>query len=178
MAHVCHFSVPHRCQLSLWWLFCSCCLLQGYLPGAVHGIEAAKSVRFGSLAADGAMLQHTARGQLQVLLRVCVKKPATHNTTASLQANLAGLLVNAKTPGGDELLNLTVDTVQCSMVTSSRERQLSVSVRSVQLDNQLLETRQPVVLSPATMGEVRDCGHSLLGLSIIAICSRLLSCVL
>eukprot|EP00878_Enallax_costatus_P028669 GHUV01030986.1.p1 GENE.GHUV01030986.1~~GHUV01030986.1.p1 ORF type:complete len:139 (-),score=49.91 GHUV01030986.1:364-780(-) len=121
-------------------------------------MEAAKSVRFGSLATAAPTLQQAAgaqlEDQLQVLLRVRVKKPATHNTTASLQANLAGLLVNAKTPGGDELLNLTVDTVQCSMVTTSRERQLSVSVRCVQLDNQLLETRQPVVLSPATMGEV------------------------
>lgn len=133
------------------------------MPGAMHGKDAANHFSFSELAASAPIMQPPPAGvnaaaydqqQLQVLLRVRIVKPATHNTTASLQANLAGLLLNAKTPGGDELLNLTVDTVQCAMLTTTRERQLSVSVRSVQLDNQLLETRQPVVLSPATQGEV------------------------
>jgi hypothetical protein len=93
---------------------------------------------------------------LQVLLRVRVVKPSTHNTTASLQLNLAGLLLNAKADGGDELFNLTVDTVQCALLSTTRQRQLSLGVLSVQLDNQLLATRHPVVLSPANMTEV-DC---------------------
>jgi hypothetical protein len=93
--------------------------------------------------------------QLQVLLRVRVVRPSTHNTVASLQVNLAGLLLNAKADGGDELLNLTVDTVQCAALSTTRHRQLSLGVLSVQLDNQLLATRHPVVLSPANMSEVR-----------------------
>jgi hypothetical protein len=96
---------------------------------------------------------------LQVLLRVRVVKPNTHNTLASLQMNLAGLLLNAKSDGGDELLNLTVDTVQCALLTTTSQRQLSLGVLSVQLDNQLLATRHPVVLSPASLAEVsRGCG--------------------
>lgn len=70
--------------------------------------------------------------------------------------NLAGLLLNAKSDGGDELLNLTVDTVQCALLTTTRQRQLSLGVLSVQLDNQLLATRHPVVLSPASLAEVRS----------------------
>jgi hypothetical protein len=75
-----------------------------------------------------------------------------------LQMNLAGLLLNAKSDGGDELLNLTVDTVQCALLTTTRQRQLSLGVLSVQLDNQLLATRHPVVLSPASLAEVSDNG--------------------
>lgn len=135
--------------------------MQGYVPGALHGLDAASNISCAGAASDASAAHTLAAGNAalsqqcpHVLMRLRVNRPASHNTSASLQANLAGLLVNAKTASGDELLNLTVDTVQCAMLTTSRERQLSVSVRSVQLDNQLLETRQPVVLSPATTGEV------------------------
>lgn len=131
------------------------------MPWAPHGIEAARQQLSSKRAASSiqqagpsAFLPQQ-RQPLQVLLRVRVVKPATHNTTAAVQLNLEGLQLNAKTNGGDELLNLTVSTVQCALLNTTRERQLSLSVLSVQLDNQLLETRHPVVLSPATMGEVR-----------------------
>jgi hypothetical protein len=133
-------------------------LSQGYMLWAPHGLDAARQ-QLGSRthsqhARSGAFLPQQ-QHPIQVLLRVRVVKPATHNTTAAVQLNLEGLQLNAKTNGGDELLNLTVSTVQCALLNTTRERQLSLSVLSLQLDNQLLETRHPVVLSPATLGEVR-----------------------
>lgn len=136
---------------------------QGYLPGAARGISAAagrtalggKRASPGQLNAPSPFLPAQSQQPLQVLLRVRVVKPNTHNTLASLQLNLAGLLLNAKSDGGDELFNLTVDTVQCALLTTTRQRQLSMGVLSVQLDNQLLATRHPVVLSPASLAEVR-----------------------
>lgn len=140
--------------------------MQGYLPGAVRGLNLASgSTRLGSKRASASQLNAPSpflptqqQQPLQVLLRVRVVKPNTHNTLASVQMNLAGLLLNAKSDGGDELLNLTVDTVQCALLTTTRQRQLSLGVLSVQLDNQLLATRHPVVLSPASLAEVRAGG--------------------
>lgn len=140
--------------------------MQGYLPGAVRGFNLASgSTRLGSKRAPASQLNAPSpflptqqQQPLQVLLRVRVLKPNTHNTLASVQMNLAGLLLNAKSDGGDELLNLTVDTVQCALLTTTRQRQLSLGVLSVQLDNQLLATRHPVVLSPASLAEVRAGG--------------------
>ncbi|WIA12623.1 hypothetical protein OEZ85_006280 [Tetradesmus obliquus] len=131
--------------------------LQGYMPWSAHGLDAARQQLGGRVHSPHHARSGTFSPQhqhpSQVLLRVRVVKPATHNTTAALQLNLEGLQLNAKTNGGEELLNLTVSTVQCALLNTTRERQLSLSVLSMQLDNQLLETRHPVVLSPATMGE-------------------------
>ncbi|KAF6253188.1 hypothetical protein COO60DRAFT_1463300 [Scenedesmus sp. NREL 46B-D3] len=131
--------------------------LQGYMPWAAHGMDAARQQLGGRAhsqhAGGGAFLHQQQQHPVQVLLRVRVVKPATHDTTAAVQLNLEGLQLNAKTNGGDELLNLTVSSVQCALLSTTRERQLSLSVLSLQLDNQLLETRHPVVLSPAAMGE-------------------------
>lgn len=145
-------------------LHCVPFLLQGYLPGAARGLGAAaagytplgtKRAPATQLNAPSPFLPSQQQQPLQVLLRVRVVKPNTHNTLKSLQMNLAGLLLNAKSDGGDELLNLTVDTVQGALLTTTRQRQLSLGVLSVQLDNQLLATRHPVVLSPASLAEVR-----------------------
>lgn len=120
----------------------------------------AKRAPLGQLNAPSPFLPTQQQQPLQVLLRVRVVKPNTHNTLKSLQMNLAGLLLNAKSDGGDELLNLTVDTVQCALLTTTRQRQLSLGVLSVQLDNQLLATRHPVVLSPASLAEVSGLDHA------------------
>jgi hypothetical protein len=138
------------------------CCLQGHLPGAARGLASAggytalgaKRAPASQLNSPSPFLPTQQQQPLQVLLRVRVVKPNTHNTLASLQMNLAGLLLNAKSDGGDELLNLTVDTVQCALLTTTSQRQLSLGVLSVQLDNQLLATRHPVVLSPASLAEV------------------------
>jgi len=146
-------------------LFCACsmlyCCVQGLLPGATRGLNAAAGhTALGAKRAPASQLNTPSpfvpahQQPLQVLLRLRVIKPNTHNTQASLQMNLAGLLLNAKSDGGDELLNLTVDTVQCAVLKTTRQRQLSLGVLSVQLDNQLLATRHPVVLSPASLAEV------------------------
>jgi len=133
--------------------------MHGHLPGSgqvtVLGTRAASSCQV-QAGGPSALLSYGQRQPLQVKLRVRVVKPATHNTTASLRINLAGLLLNAKANGGDELFNLTVDTLQCAVLNTTRQRQLTLSVLSVQLDNQLLATRHPVVLSPATLAEVRE----------------------
>lgn len=152
-----HFVLGHQV---VWW--CAALCLQGYLPGAARGLGAAagytplgsKRASAMQLNAPSPFLPTQQQQPLQVLLRVRVVKPNTHNTLKSLQMNLAGLLLNAKSDGGDELLNLTVDTVQCALLTTTRQRQLSLGVLSVQLDNQLLATRHPVVLSPASLNEV------------------------
>lgn len=152
-----------RCHMYTQRLELACALtaatLQGYMPWSAHGLDAARQQLGGRVHSPHHARSGTFSPQhqhpIQVLLRVRVVKPATHNTTAALQLNLEGLQLNAKTNGGDELLNLTVSTVQCALLNTTRERQLSLSVLSMQLDNQLLETRHPVVLSPATMGEVR-----------------------
>lgn len=137
------------------------CYVQGLLPGATRGLNAAAGhTALGTKRAPASQLYTPSpfvpahQQPLQVLLRLRVIKPNTHNTQASLQMNLAGLLLNAKSDGGDELLNLTVDTVQCAVLKTTRQRQLSLGVLSVQLDNQLLATRHPVVLSPASLAEV------------------------
>ena len=52
------------------------------------------------------------RDPLQVLLRVKISRPRLRNALRSVQLNVSGLLLNAKTESADELLNLTVDTVR------------------------------------------------------------------
>eukprot|EP00775_Hariotina_reticulata_P006353 gene6353-6586_t len=131
--------------------------MQGQLPGSgqvtVLGARSASSCQVQPGGSSSLLAPADQRPPLQVKLRVRVVKPPTHNTTASLRVNLAGMLLNAKANGGDELFNLTVDTLQCAVLNTTRQRQLTLSVLSVQLDNQLLATRHPVVLSPATLPE-------------------------
>ncbi len=50
-----------------------------------------------------------------------------------------------------ELLNFTLLSVRASMLQTTRDLQLAAAVNSFQLDNQLLETLRPVVLSPHNM---------------------------
>jgi hypothetical protein len=95
------------------------------------------------------MQQH--QQQLQVLLRLRVVRPAAHGTVASLRLNLEGAQLNARGAGGSELLHLTLSRLQCAALVTARERMLSVALGGVQLDNQLLETRHPVVLAPASL---------------------------
>jgi hypothetical protein len=74
-------------------------LLQGYLPGAARGLNAAAgATHLGSKRAPASQLNTPSpflpaqqQQPLQVLLRVRVKKPNTHNTLSSLQVMLAGL---------------------------------------------------------------------------------------
>lgn len=86
---------------------------------------------------------------MQVLIRVQISKPRIRNALRTVKLNLAGVLFSIKTGYADELLNLTVDTVRCIVLQTTSEFQMTLIVQSVQLDNQLLETRHPVVLAPA-----------------------------
>jgi hypothetical protein len=112
-------------------------------PGLLSRLQRSLSRRRAGAGAGGA----PAAEQALALVRFRILKPQLRGASVSLQAQLAGCSVAAKTDAGEELANLTVSGVQLAGLVSTGEQQLSAAVRAVQLDNQLLEARHPVVLS-------------------------------
>jgi hypothetical protein len=84
------------------------------------------------------------------LVRFQIVRPQLRGTSMSLQAQLAGCSVAANTDGSAELLNFTISDVLLSSVMGKGEHRVSALVRAVQLDNQMLAARHPVVLSPSS----------------------------
>jgi hypothetical protein len=71
---------------------------------------------------SGWLMAEADRPTLQVLLRVQISRPRLRNALRSVQLNVSGLLLNAKTESADELLNLTVDTVRAGRLLHSSQR--------------------------------------------------------
>lgn len=74
--------------------------------------------------------------------------PQVRDVKMGMTLDLAGLGVCAKS-SVYELLNFTVHHVRASMLQTSQDVSLGATVEAFQLDNQMLETLRPVVLSPS-----------------------------
>lgn len=103
-----------------------------------RGITAAEAGAFGP---DGP------GSSIAVMLRLQITKPPASGVRLGLTLDLAGVGLTAKS-SVHELLNITIQRVRCSMLRTARELQIAMSVDSFQLDNQMLETQRPVVISP------------------------------
>ncbi len=90
---------------------------------------------------------------VQVFLRLQISKPATRGVKLGLTLDLASVGLCAKT-SVYELLNFTLQNLRMSMLQTTRDLQLALAVNNFQLDNQLLETLRPVVLSPHNMPSI------------------------
>ncbi|EFJ52490.1 hypothetical protein VOLCADRAFT_102987 [Volvox carteri f. nagariensis] len=85
---------------------------------------------------------------VQLLLRIKINKPQIHGVSMAVTLDLAGIGLCAKT-NLEELFNYTMHKLRAMLVQTRTEVQLSLAVQTIQLDNQMLEAKNPVVLSPA-----------------------------
>lgn len=74
-----------------------------------------------------------------------------HGSQTSFQLSLAGVELCAKTDGRDELFNLTFSHLKLFSLQTLGEHVVSAEMASVQLDNQMLDVRYPVVLAPSRL---------------------------
>ncbi|GFH11995.1 uncharacterized protein HaLaN_07607, partial [Haematococcus lacustris] len=107
------------------------------------------SMMFGGMGVDAAV---------QVFLRLQISRPPASGLRVGLTLDLAGIGVCART-SMSELFNFTVQRVRASMLQTVRDLQLTAAINAVQLDNQLLETLRPVVLSPSDVSSTSISGQ-------------------
>jgi hypothetical protein len=85
---------------------------------------------------------------VQVFLRLQISRPPSSGVRLGLTLDLAGIGLCAKS-SMYELFNFTVQRLRASMLQTSRDLQVMAAINALQLDNQMLETLRPVVLSPS-----------------------------
>ncbi|GIL71927.1 hypothetical protein Vretifemale_2372 [Volvox reticuliferus] len=85
---------------------------------------------------------------VQLLMRIRINKPQVHGVGMAVTLDLAGVGLCAKT-SLEELFNYTMQKMRATVVQTRSELQVSMVVQTIQLDNQMLEAKNPVVLSPA-----------------------------
>ncbi|GIL45737.1 hypothetical protein Vafri_2896 [Volvox africanus] len=85
---------------------------------------------------------------VQLLMRIRINKPQVHGIGMAVTLDLAGVGLCAKT-NLEELFNYTMQKIRAMLVQTRSDLQVSLVVQTVQLDNQMLEAKNPVVLSPA-----------------------------
>ncbi|GLI64033.1 hypothetical protein VaNZ11_007171 [Volvox africanus] len=85
---------------------------------------------------------------VQLLMRIRINKPQVHGIGMAVTLDLAGIGLCAKT-NLEELFNYTMQKIRAMLVQTRSDLQVSLVVQTVQLDNQMLEAKNPVVLSPA-----------------------------
>lgn len=91
----------------------------------------------------------TTRVGMQVLLRVQLVGDVPHGRSVAMTANMAGLGVSVVGALQSELTNITLKQTSVHYHRLRAEETLKGSVGMLQVDNQLLSAKYPVVLAPA-----------------------------
>ncbi|GLC63393.1 hypothetical protein PLESTF_000031500 [Pleodorina starrii] len=94
------------------------------------------------------VMEEEGDADVQMLIRIKISKPQVHGVALSVTLDLAGIGLCAKT-NLEELFNYTMQKIRTSLVQTRTDLQVSLAVQTIQLDNQMLEAKNPVVLSPA-----------------------------
>ncbi|MEW5296934.1 MAG: hypothetical protein WDW36_000180 [Sanguina aurantia] len=88
------------------------------------------------------------KSEMCIFVRFQVTKPQVTGTLAAVSLDLAGIGLCAKN-SVDELFNFSVQRLRAHVRQTRTELQLAAAINALQLDNQMLDTLHPVVLSTA-----------------------------
>ncbi|MEW5315921.1 MAG: hypothetical protein WDW38_007318 [Sanguina aurantia] len=88
------------------------------------------------------------KSEMCIFVRFQITKPQVTGTLAAVSLDLAGIGLCAKN-SVDELFNFSVQRLRAHVRQTRTELQLAAAINALQLDNQMLDTLHPVVLSTA-----------------------------